>query len=117
ELEVLPGETALPRVGHCPPVRSKRFAPGVSRAVETAAGGEFPFGLDGQFFAGPGGVGARIFVGDVNDRVVIPTLDAAAGTLRMLPIRPGDVFPPPPMVAPIHPSVPLSTHPSARHPD
>src|SRR5215831_7346344 len=47
ELEVLPGESALPGVGHCPPVRGKRFAPGVSRAVETAAGGEFPFGLDG----------------------------------------------------------------------
>src|SRR5258707_1655528 len=46
ELEVLPGETALPRVGHCPPVRRNRFAPRVSRAVESAAGGEFPFGLD-----------------------------------------------------------------------
>src|SRR5262245_37657788 len=102
ELEVLPGETALPRVGHRPPLRSKRFAPGVGRAVETAARGEFPFGLDGQFFAGPGGVGARILVGDVNHGVVIPTLDAAARTLRMLPIRPGDIFPPGPIIAQIH---------------
>src|SRR5262245_15947403 len=47
ELEVLPGETALPGIGHRPPLRSKRFAPGVGRAVETAARGEFPFGLDG----------------------------------------------------------------------
>src|SRR5262249_55115358 len=47
ELEVLPGKSALPRVGHCPPVRRNRFTPRVSRAVETAAGGEFPFGLEG----------------------------------------------------------------------
>src|SRR5262245_42491875 len=47
ELEILPGETALPGIGHRPPLRSKRFAPGVGRAVETAARGEFPFGLDG----------------------------------------------------------------------
>src|SRR5207245_8830543 len=42
-LEVLPGESALPGVSHCPPLRSKRFTPRVSRAVETAAGREFPF--------------------------------------------------------------------------
>src|SRR5262245_18712318 len=47
ELEVLPGKSTLPSVGHCPPVRSERLPPGVGRAVETAAGGEFPFGLDG----------------------------------------------------------------------
>src|ERR1700680_2565241 len=46
DLEVLPGESALPGVGHCPPLRSKRFAPRVCRAFQTAAGREFPFGFD-----------------------------------------------------------------------
>src|SRR5215470_1213600 len=46
ELEVLPGKSALPCVSHRPPLRSKRFAPCIGRAVETAARREFPFGFD-----------------------------------------------------------------------
>src|SRR5262249_3297567 len=95
--------------------RSRPFAPRVSRAVEPAASGEFPFGFDGQFFSCPGGVGARIVVSDVNDRVVIATLDATAGTLRMLPIRPGYVFPPLPIVAQVYRTRRLSKHGRAWH--
>src|SRR5262249_19580138 len=94
ELEVLPGKPALPSVGHGPPLRSKRFAPRVGRACAPSAGREFPFGLDRQLLPSPGRVCARIFVSDVDDRVVIPTMDGAVGTLGMPPIRPGHVFPP-----------------------
>src|SRR5947209_15177157 len=63
-LEVLPGESALPGVGHCPPLRSKCFTPRVSRAVETAARCEFPFRFDRQLLSSPGCVCGRILVSD-----------------------------------------------------
>src|SRR6516225_4589012 len=96
-------------------MRSKFFTPGVSRAGETAAGCELPFGFDRQFFFRPRGVGACILVTDVNDGVVIATVDAAAGTLRMLPIRAWHVFPPRAVVAQIHGPARLSKDRRARH--
>src|SRR5262249_56919778 len=91
KLEILPRESALPRIGHWPPLRSKRLAPRVSRALEAAAGRKFPFGFERQLLASPGCVGARILVSDVNDRMVIPIGDAAVGTIGVFPIptRPG----------------------------
>src|SRR5262245_24488753 len=81
QLEVLPREPALPSVSHCLPLRSKRFAPREGRAVETAAGCEFPFAFERQLLSSPGCVCGRILVGDVNDRMVIPTVDGAVRTL------------------------------------
>src|SRR5262249_26775305 len=86
ELEVLPRESALPGIGHRPPVGGERFPPRVGRALEAAAGREFPFGFDRQLLSSPGRVGTRIFVSDVHDGMVIATGDAAVGTLGMSPI-------------------------------
>ena len=45
ELEVLPGELALPRVGHRSAVREVLVTPGERRIVEAAARGVLPLGL------------------------------------------------------------------------
>src|SRR5438552_15282776 len=96
-------------------LRSKRLTPRVSRALEAAAGRELPFGFERQLLSRPGGVGARILVSNVNDRMVIPTDDAAVGTLRMPPIGGRHVFPPGAIVAQIHGMARLSKHRRAGH--
>src|SRR4029450_2132131 len=56
ELQVLPGELALPGVGHRLPVGEVLVAPREHGAVEAAARGELPFRLGRKLLAGPGGV-------------------------------------------------------------
>src|SRR6266404_1292084 len=53
DLEVLPGESALPGVSHCPTLRSKLFTPRVSRAFQATAGSKFPFGFGRQRLSRP----------------------------------------------------------------
>src|SRR4029079_3637717 len=59
ELEVLPGELALPRVGHHPAVGRELVAPGIDGPLEAAPGSELPLGLGRQVLAGPGRVRSR----------------------------------------------------------
>src|SRR6476646_4363772 len=56
ELQVLPGELALPGVRHRLAVREVLVAPREYRSLETAAGGELPLGFGGQVLPRPRGV-------------------------------------------------------------
>src|ERR1700730_4674085 len=114
-LEVLPWESTLPSVRHWPPLRSKRLAPRVSGAVQAAASGEFPFGLDRQLLPSPGSVCASILVSDVNHRMVITAVDGAVRTFGMPPIRPGRIFPPTTIVAQMHGATRLPEHQGTGH--
>ena len=52
-VQVLPGKFALPGIGQMLAAGRELVAPGIFRAVEAAARGEFPFGLGRQILAGP----------------------------------------------------------------
>src|SRR5258707_2427685 len=80
--KILVRKISLPGVGHVLAARKLLVAPGEFRAVQSAACGEFPFGLGGQFLAGPSGVGFAVPIGDVDDGMVIVPADVAARTVR-----------------------------------
>src|SRR5207244_12384223 len=71
ELQVLPGERALPRVGHRLAAGELVVAPGEHPPVESAAGRELPLSLGREALAGPAGVRLRILVGRVHARMAV----------------------------------------------
>jgi hypothetical protein len=86
---VLVGEVPLPDVALPAPAAGAVVTPDERLAVESTAGGVFPFRLGRQALAGPAGVGVGIFPGDVHHGVVLPPLDGAAGPLGMAPASAG----------------------------
>ena len=70
KFQVLPGELALPSVGHPLPAGSKLISPNELRTVKSAAGGKLPFGFGRQLFPRPLDIGFRVFVRDMHYRVV-----------------------------------------------
>src|SRR6202043_212914 len=84
--EVLVREGALPGIRHLLAARRKFVAPGELGAAEAAARGELPLGLGGQLLAGPPGVGFRVAIGDVDDRVIVEPTDRAARPIRPAPV-------------------------------
>ena len=91
---VLPGELALPGVGHPAPVRRELLAPAERRAVQPAACSELPLGLGGQVFAGPGRVGGGILERDMHDRFALAPPNRAVRPVRVLPVGAGQIGPP-----------------------
>ncbi|MNF81180.1 hypothetical protein D3C84_634410 [compost metagenome] len=83
--EVLPGEPTLPVVGEHPAFRRQAVAPGEFSLLQPPACGVLPFGLGRQRLAGPGRVGLRVFIGDVNDRMIIQSSDGASGAQGLPP--------------------------------
>src|SRR6266478_4340798 len=69
--KILEGEITLPGVSHVLAAGKLLIPPGEFRAVQSAARGEFPFGLSRQFLPDPLRIGERISVSDVDDRVVV----------------------------------------------
>src|SRR3954471_12144741 len=76
--QVFPWESAEPAVGHDPASGFRVLAPGVRGLVEPPAGGVLPLGLGRQPTAGPGGVGGRVLVTDVHDRVQLTAVQRRA---------------------------------------
>src|SRR3954447_11486939 len=93
-VQVLPREAAVPAVGHDPATRRRVLAPGVGGLVPPAAGGVLPLRLGGQPAAGPAGVGDRVGMGHVHDRVQVPAVQGGARALRVPPVGPGHPVPP-----------------------
>src|SRR5205814_7508125 len=91
---VLPGELALPAVGHEPSAGGDLVAPREDRALEAAAGRALPLGFGGQLLARPGCVGDGILVGDVGHRVALASGGGALRALGLAPERARDVAPP-----------------------
>src|SRR5262249_24330719 len=83
---ILMREFALPGVGAMFAVRRELIAPSVFRTVEPAACGELPFGLGGQFLAGPGGIGLRITISDVNYGMIVEPADVTARAIWPTPV-------------------------------
>jgi hypothetical protein len=102
ELQVLPGELALPGVRHRPPVGEVLVAPGEHRALEPAAGSVLPLRLGGEPLAHPGRVRLRVFAGDVRDRMRVAAVDRGALPAGPLPEGARDVAPPVAVVVEIH---------------
>src|SRR4029079_455252 len=94
ELQVLVRKRALPGVGHLFAAGRELVAPGEFCVLKTAARGELPLRLRRQLLAGPLGVRLSIFVGDVNDGMVVETLDPAAAAIWVAPIRAEPEIPP-----------------------
>ena len=94
ELQVLPGELALPGVRKRSAVRQVLVAPGERGAVEAAARGKLPLGLGRQLLAGPRCVGLRVLAGDLHHRMMVAAVRGRAAPAGALPARAGDVFPP-----------------------
>ena len=113
-LEVLPGELALPRVGHHLPLRARVVAPGVDRAVQPAAGGELPLGLGRQLLARPRGVRVGVLRGHVGDRVPVQAARRAARPARMPPVGARGVPPPLGHVPQVHRPAGREEHQRAR---
>lgn len=88
------GEIALPDVAEMLAVGGEIVAPGVEFLFETAAGGEFPFGLGEEAFAGPGDIGGSVIPGDVDDGVVRAKVDVGIWAFRVVPIGVVDAAPP-----------------------
>ena len=82
-------------------VRRELVAPDIFCAVEAAARREFPFGLGRQFLASPLGIGRRILIGHMHDRMVGQLLDRARRTARMAPVGAANIDPPIVVVAEI----------------
>jgi hypothetical protein len=72
--DVLDREVSPPDVGHVPAARHRRITPGKLLAVEPAARSELSLRFGGQVLARPAPI-----EGDVHDRVVVESLDIAAG--------------------------------------
>jgi hypothetical protein len=85
---VLPRKWSLPSIGHMPPAGRKFIAPGERGAVQSSPRGKLPFGFCRQILAGPFGIGLRILVGHVNDRVIVEPADPAFRPKGMTPVRP-----------------------------
>ena len=103
-VEILPGELALPGVGHQASARCELVAPDEPRPLETAARGELPLGLGRQLCAGPARVGRGVLVRDVRHRVVLAPLDRAVRTLGVPPTGTGHIRPPSPRRVQRHPA-------------
>ena len=107
--EVLPRKLALPGIGHMPALPIEFVTPGVVRAIQTAAGGEFPLRFGRQLLARPFRVRLDIAIGDVYGRVVFETLDRAFRPQRMAHVRSPHELPPGAGTE-IHPMARLEEH-------
>ena len=85
---VLPRKLALPGVGHMPASGLEVVAPGVLRAIQTAAGGELPLRFGRQFLARPLRVRVHVRPGDVHGGVVLGRGAPSSPALRMPHVRP-----------------------------
>src|SRR5580765_2265238 len=94
ELEVLPGELALPGVRHGLTAGKVFVAPGEGRSLEPAARGVLPLRFRRQLLAGPGGVRLRVLERDLHDGMVVAAVDRRALAARVLPVRARHVLPP-----------------------
>ena len=92
--EVPPRERALPGVGEMHPAGRQFLPPREFRAVQPAARGVFPLGFGGQVLAGPAREGLCVLEGDMDDGVVLPPLDGAAGAFGVAPLRARRPMPP-----------------------
>src|SRR4051812_34862086 len=110
DLQVLPGESTLPCVGHHVPRGRKLVAPDVGRTLKPAAGGELPLGLRRQLFSGPGSVCSGVLVSYMYHRVLLSAVESAARALGTVPVHAGRILPPGAVVAQVHRTARLSEH-------
>src|SRR5215472_12721662 len=79
-------KVTLPSVAHVAASGRELVAPGELGPLEAAARGKLPFRLGGQVLAGPLGVGFRVAIRNVHDRMVVEAGDRGARTVRAPPI-------------------------------
>ena len=91
-------EISLPGIGAMLSAGRELVAPGEFGAVEAAARGELPLRFGRQVLARPFGVGERVRISDVHDRMIVQAVDVALRPVRMPPIR---ALQEPPPFAPI----------------
>src|SRR5262245_11525934 len=91
---VLAGESSLPDVGHPFAARLEVLAPGIFLAVETAARCELKLRLRRQALAGPPGVGNGIVPGDLDNGMLLASLQTTLRTFGVLPASVFHVAPP-----------------------
>ena len=92
--EVLPGELALPGIGHVVAIGDERVTPGEFLALQPAARCAVPLALGGQRLAGPCSIGFGILIGDVNCRMVLDALERAVRPVGVAPVGPDHEGPP-----------------------
>src|SRR5262245_56261939 len=90
----LPRKYPLPGVGHVAIAGKELVAPGVGGAIESSTGRELPLGFRRQRLAFPSREGFGIAKRDVDDRVIVESVDRARGSVWMSPVRTAHPVPP-----------------------
>src|SRR4051812_21919894 len=85
---------ALKGVRHGLPVRMQLISPGIFLSGESAAGCKLVFGFGGETLPGPLCIGLGVFVGHLDDWVLLTALQVAALAERVLPTGASPVGPP-----------------------
>ena len=115
EQGVLPGELALPGVCHQLALGRELVTPAIDLPFEPSARGVLPFRFGREVLAGPGGVGASVFEGDVGDGVQLASVKRAAGAFRVLPVGAGYPRPPVADVGEVDRTCAAREHEGSRH--
>jgi hypothetical protein len=83
---VLPGEFALPDIGHLASIRLQLITPGIFMIIHSGPCGIFPLRLGRQALARPVGISGGVGMGDVHHRVIHQFGVAAVRSKRMTPV-------------------------------
>jgi hypothetical protein len=91
---VLVWKMTLVSIGHPLAARAEFVSPDKRLSGLPTTSGEFPLRFGGQALAGPLRIGQSVFIGDLDDGVVVLAVDVALRTERVTPVRARDVAPP-----------------------
>src|SRR5262249_47652369 len=83
---ILHRKSPLVGIGHRFTFRMEIVAPGVKLSGQSATRCELPLRFGRQAFARPLRVGYCIIIGDLDDRILFPAVNTAAGTFGMAPV-------------------------------
>src|SRR5262245_18224054 len=85
--KILPGEFALPGIGHHAARRHEFVTPGKACPLEPTPCSELPFGFRRQLLSDPRREGERVFVRDLNDGMTSAPPTVALDSGRAPPVR------------------------------
>src|SRR6478672_11365367 len=80
-------ERALPSIRKMLAVGCKLVSPSVLSTIDSATRRKFPFGLGRQIFARPSGIGKRIRIRHMHDRMGVEAVNVTFPPVGMAPIR------------------------------
>ena len=95
---IVPGESAVPVVGHAVAVGGEQVAPGVCCSFQAASGCVLPLGFCGELFACPSCVCLCVVVINMHYGMMVKPCDSAVWAVGVSPVGTGHILPPSRMV-------------------